>query len=730
MSSTTVRVAVLAGVALAAVVAPALPAQAQPAASAAAAGDIIVTAQRREQLLQDVPISVTALGAAQLRANSIETASDLALRTPGLTVGGYDPVQLDFSMRGIGSTPGIAQGAGGNPSVVVFVDGVYAGRGGIPDLDSLDLERVEVLRGPQGTLFGKNAIGGLIQFISRKPDATPSLFAEGTYGNFNRIGVTARGNVPLADNLYLSAGFAGKYRDGYEYNETTGNRVNDEKMSTGQLALRYLPTETLDITLRGSIMHQDQKGNPRHNSCDYGFAGGVHCVGINPDPRVVDAWTDGKIKRTIQSYSGEINLDTGFGAITSLTAYRHISFEFETPFFSNPVNPPNQIESTDFGTEKSSQFSQELRMAFHTADERLSGQVGVYYLNENINRRQGQIQQFPTPAGSGIGFYPQKIKSDSLAAFGQVDFEVLPRLTLTAGARMTWEKKVGHFQGYKLDDGPGLPPPLAEINGYDVKAAKSWKALTPRFAVNWKATDAALLYASVSRGYKSGGYQGLAGTGAGAATPYDPEYAWSYEAGAKTDWFDNALRLNLAVYHTNYSNLQVSQLIPLCCVVVTNAARARINGAEAEFVLRPVTGLQLDGSYAYTDAKFSEYAVPGQDYTDNELPRAPKHKLNIGGQVEVPVGSLSARLRADYSWVGDAYFEASNIPQQLWPSHENLDARLTVSGPDSRWEFSLWGKNLTDALVPTYVTWFAPFQQSLTPYLPPRTYGVTLSFRM
>lgn len=692
--------------------------------------DIIVTAQRQAQRLQEVPVSVTALGTAELRANSIETASDLALRTPGLTVGGYDPVQLDFSMRGIGSTPGIAQGAGGNPSVVVFVDGVYAGRGGIPDLDSLDLERVEVLRGPQGTLFGKNAIGGLIQFISRKPQAEPSIFAEGTYGNYNRIGITARGNVPLTDKLYMSAGFSGKYRDGYEYNETTGNRVNDEKMSTGQLALRYLPTETLDITLRGSIMHQDQKGNPRHNLCDDSFNGGVHCVGINPDPRVVNAWVDGKIKRTIQSYSGEINLDTGFGEITSLTAYRKISFDFQTPFFSNPINPPFQVESTDFGNEKATQFSQELRMAFHTADERLNGQVGVYYLTEKIRRQQGQIQDFPTPAGSGTGFYPQTVHSDSLAAFGQLDYEILPSVTLTAGARITWEKKKGHFQGYKLDSGPGLPPPLAVIDGYDVKSSKSWKAVTPRFAINWQANSDLLLYGSISRGYKSGGYQGLAGEGVGASTPYDPEYAWSYEAGAKTDWFDRRLRLNASVYHTSYSNLQISQLVPLCCVVVTNAARARIRGAELEFVVRPVEGVQFDGSYAYTDTKFTEYAVSGLDYTGNRLPRAPKDKLNVGAHFEVPLGNLSARLRADYSWIGDAYFEASNIPQQLWPSHDNLDARLTVAGPDDRWEVAVWGKNLTNELVPTYLTYFGPFQQILTPWQPPRTYGVTLTFRM
>jgi len=705
-------------------------AMAQDAPAEDTSGDIIVTAQRQEQKLQDVPVSVTAFGSEQLRDNNIETVADIATRTPGLSASAVDPINTNFAMRGIGSAPGISQNAGGDPSVVVFVDGVYAGRGGTPDLDVLDLERVEVLRGPQGTLFGKNAIGGLVQFVSRKPSADDSFYFEGTYGNYDRMGVIARGNLTLTDKVYLSAGISHKQRDGFEFNETTGNDVNDLNLTTGRVALRFLPTDTLDITLRADISRQDQKGNPRHNNCDASFDGGIHCVGINPDPRVVNAYTDGFIKRTIQAYSAEANLELPFGTLTSLTALRKVEFQFETAFFSNPVNPPNQIESTSFGEEDNSQFSQELRLAFDAFDGRLNGQAGVYYLKETNDRIEGQIQQFPTPAGSGIGIFPQSVNARSVAVFGQVDYEIVPSLTATVGARMTWERKSGRFAGYKGDDGPGLPPPLGSLGGYDVTASKKWKAFTPRFALNWKATDDVLLYGSVARGYKSGGFQGLSGTAEGASTPYDPEFAWSYEIGAKTEWFDRKLRLNAALFKTDYSDLQVSQLVPLCCVVVSNAAKAKIKGAEVEVVVRPVQGLQIDGSYAYLDAKFSEYSIPGQAYTGNRLPRSPKHKFNVGGQYETPVGDLSAKLRVDYSWVDDAYFEASNIPQQLWPSHDNLDARLSIAGPDEQWELSVWGKNLTNELVPTYVTYFGAFRQILTPYAPPRTYGVTVAFKI
>jgi iron complex outermembrane receptor protein len=238
-----------------------------------------------------------------------------------------------------------------------------------------------------------------------------------------------------------------------------------------------------------------------------------------------------------------------------------------------------------------------------------------------------------------------------------------------------------------------------------------------------------MLYASAARGYKSGGFQGLSGTAAGASTPYDPEFAWGYELGAKTEWYDHRLTANAAVFKTDYEDLQISQLVPLCCVVVSNAAQAEIRGLELELVGRITDQFRLDGSYSYLDTEFTEYQIPGSDYTGNDLPRSPRNKFNIGAQYEFPLGDWSATGRVDYSWVDDAYFEASNVEQQLWPSHENLDARITFTPPDEDWEIAVWGKNLTDELAPTYVTYFGPYQQTLVPYAPPLTYGVTLSYR-
>ncbi|MGE6699251.1 TonB-dependent receptor [Hyphomonas sp. NPDC076900] len=729
LKSSGTRIALTLALLVPAIAAPAFGQEAAEVDAEVTYETVVVTAQRREQSLQDVPVAVSAFTAEQLKNSSIETIQDLALRTPGLTVGAVDPIQNNFSLRGIGTAAGISQNAGGDGSVVVFVDGVYAGRGGTPDLDVLDLERVEVLRGPQGTLFGKNAIGGLIQFVSRKPSATPSFFAEGTAGNFSRYNVTLRGNVPLSDKVFLSGGLAHKQRDGFEFNETTGNDVNDQDVTTARIAARFLPSENLDIVLRADGTWQDQAGNPRDNNCDATFNGGVHCVGVNPDPRIVNAYIDGQIFRQINSLSGELNWTTDFGTLTSLTALRDVKYKFRTPFFSNPINPPTQIESTDFGREEATQFSQELRFAFEAMNDRLQGQVGLYYLDEDIDRLQGQIQDFPAPAQQGTAIYPQSVNAKSFAVFGQFDYAVTDTLTATVGARMTWEEKEGRFAGMKVS-GPGLPPPLGSLDGYDVQASESWDALTPRFALNWQASDTVMLYASAAKGYKSGGFQGLSGTAAGASTPYDPEFAWGYELGAKTEWLNRRLTLNAALFKTDYEDLQISELVPLCCVVVSNAAKAEIQGFEVEIVGRLTDNLRLDGSYSWLDTEFVEYQIPGTDYTGNELPRSPSGKYNLGAQYEAPIGDFRLLARVDYSWVDDAFFEASNVAAQLWPEHDNLDARLSVTLPDDRWQVSLWGKNLTDELVPTYVTYFGPFQQTLVPYSPPRTYGVSLSYTM
>jgi iron complex outermembrane receptor protein len=703
---------------------------AEASAPAGTVEEIVVTAQKVQQDNQRVPVAVTAFTAERLRESHVETLADIAEFTPSFTAGVFNPAELNLTIRGIGSAEGVSQNAGGDPSVDVFVDGVYAGRGGVPDLDAFDLQRVEVLGGPQGTLFGKNAIGGLVQFISVVPSDKTSWLLSATGGNYGTYDVYGRANVPLNDRVFFAGGLSYKHHDGYEFNETTGHRVDDENLFTAQGAFRFLIDPNLEFILGADYTHQRQAGQPRHNICDASLAGGVHCVGVNPDPRVVDAYTDGYIRRDLATVRGELNWTTPVGVVTSLTAYRHANYSDDTPFFSNPVNPPNQIESTEIDDEHNSQFSEELRLAFHALDNRLDGVLGFYYLREDNNRTETLIQQFFLPVISGTAAYPQHVIAESKAVFGQADFKILPTLTATAGLRMTWEDKSGSFAGFVVSapTPASLPPPLS--GPYNVSASDSWSALTPHFGLEWQATPSDMLYFTATRGFKSGGYQGIAGSGPGAAQPYNPEYAWSYEVGAKTQWFDNRLRLNLAAYYTDYSNLQFSQLIPLCCVVVGNAAQARVEGVEVEFVGKPTRDFQIDGSFDYLDAQYTSFSpTAASNYTGNYLPRSPKYKLALGAQYSHDIGPWLGTARVDYAYTTKYFFDPNNIATQTQPAYSLVNARVSAASPDGRYEVALWGKNLADKLIATYVTAFPLFGQTLDNWAPPRTFGVTVTVK-
>ncbi|MCC7259349.1 MAG: TonB-dependent receptor [Gammaproteobacteria bacterium] len=699
-----------------------------PGASGKVIEEVVVTAQRVEQNLQDVPVAVSVFNEEVLRTNRMNAMVDIAQRTPSFTATEVNPGEPNLAIRGIG-TEGITSNAGGDASVVMFIDGVYIGRGGAATLDIFDVERVEVLRGPQGTLFGKNVVGGAISLVTRKPSMDEDFAEVGaTFGDYDRMELLGRFNHAFSDAVAVSAAVSSRQRDGYTLNETTGNHVDDEDSTSGRIAVRYAPGDALDAVLSMDLVRQDQKGQPRDNVCDYSFQGGIHCVGVNPDERIVNAVRDGYLSRDVMGLTANIDYRTAWGTFTSVTAYRNADYSHADGFFSNPINPPAQIESYNENIEETDQFSQEFRLSFSALEEKLRAVTGIYFLHENIERNEMLTQDFPAPAVTGKVSFPQDVDSTSFAIFGQADYDLTARLTLTLGARLTWEKKDADLAGIQLT-GPGLGPPLSAE--YAVTADENWDAFTPKAAVSYRINDDAMVYGSAARGFKSGGYQGTAGTGASAAVAYDPEYAWSYEIGTKTEWLADSLRLNVAAFFTDYEDLQVSQLVPLCCVVIGNAATAEIKGVEVELLYRPVIGLDVNASYSWLDAEFKDFAGGvTADNSGNTLPRAPKSKWNVGTQYEWSVGDLGTlAARVDWTHQARIYFEASNTPLEVQESYSVVDGRLALRASDDSWEVALWGKNLGDELIKTHIVAFAPYRQQLNTYQPPRTYGISVLFR-
>lgn len=699
--------------------------------------EIIVTAQRRDESLQNVPIAITAFDAESLAVNAISSLDEIAARTPGLVSTPRNPAQPLYFIRGIGSN---LIDAAAEASVVVFVDDVYIGRGGGMNFDLYDLQRIEVLRGPQGTLFGRNVVGGLIHVVTAKPEPEPSARIQATAGNFNRINLNAGFGGSISDELHGKIAVSSSTRDGYVRNTTTGSKLFDEDSRSARGQLRWLPNEGLDILLTADVTRERTNGDPRKV-----LGEGDQFDISSPDPLTVEAREDGFQDRDIWGVSLNATAELGSVELTSITAYRHLDYSFFTDFLGVPLTPTT-IGSLNAIDEKSQQYTQEFRLAGLAAEGRLEWVTGIYYIRERTQRDDFLQQDFDAATGgavlglSGQVLFPQDNTTDGYAVFGEVTWHASDRLRLTAGARQSWDEKDVRLQGIDVTQTglPLLPPPLQQE--FDISASESWKAFTPRFAIAFDAMDGVMLYASAARGYKSGGFQGIPTDGVSASVPYDPEFAWSYEAGVKSQFWNNRAQLNATVFLTDYTDLQVSQLIGADRVVVGNAADAEVRGFELEWVTLLTPELRFTGSYGYLDATFDRFEAPpasGGDLSGNRLPRAPKHKLNLAVQYERPVPVLPEwRLlaRLDWSYSDEFFFDPRNrtFPAggDRQPSYDTLDARLAFSRADGRLELALWGKNLTDERYKTYIGIFAPFNQAFVTYGIPRTYGATVSWNM
>ena len=697
--------------------------------------EIIVSAQRRNESLQNVPISISAFDSESLAVNEIRSLDEIAARTPGLVSTPRNPAQPLFFIRGIGSN---LIDAAAEASVVVFVDDVYIGRGGGMNFDLYDLDRIEVLRGPQGTLFGRNVVGGLIHVVTAKPEAETTARIQATAGNYDRIDMNAALGGALADDLFAKVAVSSRKRDGYVRNDTTGNKVFDEDSRSLRGQLRWLPNDDLDVLLTGDVYRERTNGDPRKV-----LGEGDQFDISSPDPLTVEAREDGFQNRDLWSLSLNATADVGFGELTSITAYRDLDYSFFSDFLGVPLTDVT-IGSLNAIDERSQQYSQELRLAGLAQEGSLEWVGGLYYIRERTKRDDFLQQDFDTATGgmplglSGQVLFPQDNTTDGYALFGEVTWHASERLRLTAGARQSWDRKRVRLQGIDVTQAglPLKPPPLQQE--FDVSESERWNAFTPRFAVSYDLQDDVMVYASAARGYKSGGFQGIPTDGASASVPYDPEFAWSYEAGIKSRFWDGRAQVNANLFYTDYTDLQVSQLIGADQVVVGNAADAEVKGIEIEWIALLARDLRFTGSYGYLDATFDRFDAPpasGGDLSGNRLPRAPKHKLNLALQYERPlVPGWQVLARVDWSYSSSFFFDPRNrtFPAEgdRQGAYDLLDARIALTRSDDRLELALWGKNLTDERYKTYIGVFAPLNQAFVTFGVPRTYGATLTWRM
>jgi iron complex outermembrane receptor protein len=742
--------------------------------------EVIVTANRRAESMQTVPLAVTAFSGEMLQQQGIVDIKGISERTPGFTMGMLNPGQPQMYIRGIGSNE---DGAGGDQSVIAFIDEVYIGRSAGMDLDLFDLERVEVLRGPQGTLFGKNVIGGAINLITRKPSEDQEFAFEATYGSLDTMTLRGLASGPLAENIYGKISFSSQRRDGYMESQIknypqyfpgeTPMRLNSEDAIDANSdslrgTLRFVPSDKLEINITASTATTDISSQPNHWVGPAGNPYLSESILIpNYENEIHKALFDdsGFFKSDTWSLTGRADYDINDRLqLTSISAFRKVESENSqviggTPYSSagkttginalraSVLNPGARlVYGTNDYIDDSDTFTQELRLT-STGESDINWVGGLYFMNENTHRNETASfgMDMSLPDGSIIAVFPKAVGGDdqhnetnSYAAFGQLTWDISERLSLTLGGRYTREKKE--------IDRVGTANILVVVEDYIVSASESWSEFTKKASINYQLNDDLFVYATYSEGFKSGGFQGLAATRLAASTAFAPETAKLYEVGAKSEWLENRLRLNLALFKTDYKDLQILQgLVPesapegASAVIITqNASDAQISGAELELSASPIDGLTISGAYSYLDTEYRNFNVPagfrappGADTINrdgNELRNAPTNSYNLLVRYEwflANGGSLAAQgewRHKDKSWQ-----EPDNISAYAVPAYDVADARLTYTLPQGNVEFTGWVKNLTDE---GYLLHNYPLLGSggSTP-APPRTYGLTVSWR-
>ncbi len=710
-------------------------------------GEIIVTADRRAASVQDVPISITALGADTLDQAGIRTTEQLSDLTPGLLV--QRSVVGKISIRGVGNEN---YTIAGDPGVAVHVDGVYVARAAAGLFDLFDVDRVEVLRGPQGTLYGRNATGGVINVIPARPDADRlAARLAGELGNWDYRRIEGMVNLPLSDALAVRVAAMGNWRDGFTRNTNADARRrgfgrldskdvfgvraqlgwDDGGPFTARLAFEYLNDDSnlpayKYLNRPDALPTADFGGGAQaferrfirtvNQGYELDIPGSGRSVGSNAD-----------VFLTRQTgVALHLGYDLGGATISSITGFRRTRFNWLNDGDGADVFYVNYLQQ-----DANRQWSKEVQLA-SDGDGRIDWLVGGFFFRETGS----SFIALPFPFGFGLPFYitiDGEAETRALAAFGELRWRATDRLKLTFGARYSNERRKARYR-YEINFGA----PFVRTPDED----ETFGSFTPRFVADYALSDEVNAYVSATRGFKSGGFNLLA-----VQPGFDPEKVWAYEGGIKSQLADRRVTLNGNVFYYQYNDQQVGQIVNLQSVL-TNAARSRIWGAEVELAARPAGGLELGGTLAYLNAKFREFCTgdptqptapvaPGctaadpVDLSGNRLPRAPEWTLTgtIGYRFDLgTAGSLSAR--ADVRYQSSMFFTQFNRPLISQDGYATLGASLTWTDPSERFSVGLWGQNLTDKVYFTEVLESGAFNPQLVgqAYVaPPRTWGVRAS---
>lgn len=668
-------------------------AEAQSARMGSVIEEVIVTAQKKQESLQDTPVAVSALSGNMLERTFATDLKAISGTVPSLVVSSVvnSGMTAAISIRGIG-----VQEADGfiDPSVGVVVDGVYQGSNTTALLDLFDIEQVEILRGPQGTLFGANTIGGVVNVRTKQPTNEFGGSVKLTAGNWGRQDAAMTVNVPLIDDK-LTAKVALMYKsfDGFYKDHETGKDLGDQDVLSGRGYLKFTPSDTFDATLQYEY-GRGRNGSPTVvNYSDPSMA--LYAPGYSQS---LDDEVSFKTSQALNYSDYDINgttltmnWDIGDMQLVSISNYR----EFELDEWTDQDGTPLDLY-TSLRTTNNEQMSQEFRVNFSPAD-RVEVTTGVYYFYQNWKLDSySELDAF----GPGlVGLILNDQDDESWSVFSQAYWDVTDTIRLQAGLRYSWQEKELAVRNENIFAGTslGVTP---------VKGKSDWENLGWRVGADWKYTDDMMFYAYHARGFKSGGFNGRI-TFAEDIGPYEPEIVDTFELGVKADWLEGRLRTNAAVFYNDYQDLQVDQLVYVGGNPVTrveNAASAIIQGFELEAVWMPMTGLTINGSYSYLDASYDDFqfdvdANPAngqEDASGLSLRNAPENLASLGISYEMDMLGGYTTFNATWSYSDERETDTRNNPVGTIEELDLFDASVRWTEANDQWSVALRGKNLAD----------------------------------
>lgn len=712
--------------------------------------DIIVTGQRRASTVQNTAAAISVLTADQLASTGTNSSMSLQFATPGVTISQDLGLQTQIYIRGIGSN---LQGIATGNSVATYVDGVYIPNSIQSAQQFTDVERVEVLKGPQATLYGRNATGGAIITVSADPKFEYGGAADFSYGNYNAIAAHGRVNIPIiADRLALSIAGQVSTRDGYVKNLFTGNDINYEKSQAIRGALKAVLTDNLEVVLRADYTHSVAsdvyKLFPRTSAYYYTPPNTIADqtpgpMYFTPNPREVYYDVDPRNPAKDRGYSATFRWNTPIGMLTSVTSRRN--FDAGPIFGDSDQTPSFAIAfrakiNTIGSTQGSDSFYHDTYLA--------TDFDGPFNLIVGANYFHDKEYAFDRSTITSSNSYA---KTDAWSVYTDATFDLADTLRLVGGVRYSDESK-----SYTRDT-------LSVATGAVTATAgnkKSFQSTNPRFGIEWRPRAGMLIFATATSGFKSGGFNPTV-----PGNDFNPEKVWAYEGGIKTRLWDNRIRLATSAFYYDYSDIQVLQYItvqqgtpPVATLVqnITNGATAKVWGLDAEADVDLSDNFTISGALSLLHTEFGSTQFcdplmgsctatnpadrPFVNVEGNPLTRAPKVSANISAEYRVPTSAGDLKFRANAAFRDRVYYTVFKNEFYSGDPYWLLGGSIRFETKDN-WFIEAYGQNLTNKLAITNIIASAPVRNSATGalllgtpatferYAPPRTYGIRIGFK-